>query len=444
MELKPFTCPHCSLTTPRTLKNTRLISCSCLTVSSLDDTGRVEKFKKLRHSIKNFTPDWLKNGCKIEYNLKEYTATGIFSYSATWQEWNANSKRWDIGTSTSREYYFRAENDFELCLMAEEGRFFIRHEITNLDEFTKSKFFDEEMKNIFEKGDFVLSAFIGEDDEPLDEQKYFYQVYSDINGDIIGEGTEEDFRQKKLRFYRKTLLSIFELESLHVKYNPKFAELISEHGKYNFLRKVSGIPALIFLVFWINSYQFKDQYIKAGSSSFKILMKVDENSGQPKSMFSCNLEKEKNYTMLTNCYFSESEGEVEIALSVIKKPENKLINAINCSFYSESGYDNEGSWTESVVTDDFQFKVPESGEYEFIATPLQGYDPTDAKYSKSWTSGNFKVFIHETKVSRWYGLMFLLSIFAWLITQWKWENISVLLGLPIQTPITIIWDYLKK
>jgi hypothetical protein len=415
------------------MEDARIIACSCHTVTSLDEQGRVEKHRKLPHKIQGFTPKWLKPGAQVTYNGEDFTLKSVFSFTTKWNEWDSEDNCWENGTSATREYYFQSTKENELCLIYEDGYFYIREEVKRLDDYTKSRFYEEKNYDIIEHGTYQITAFLGEDDEPLFDLECAYKVMADLNGDLTGEGSATDFQHKKVRFYRKTLLKKAELEGLHAKFNPEYSSLVAERSTYDFWRKVAGIPALIFFALWANTYLADTKDIAQGIANFNIFANVTEKSGTPKSLFTANLSAEQNYILHTNCYFEETQGEVEYALQVLKKPENKLVNAINCTFYIESGYDSDGSWAEFVVTDDFQFHVPETAEYEFIATPMQGFDANDLNYNKNSTSGRFIVDIKETKVSRWYGLMFLLSFFVWLIAQWNYENLGVRIGLPIKS-----------
>jgi hypothetical protein len=420
------------------MEGARLISCNCQTVSSLDENGRVVKHKKLTNVIKGFNPKWLKPEGKLAYNGIDFTVKGVFSYSAKWEEWDVEDSAWLLGTSNTREYYLFSDKEDELCILHEDGCFYIREEVKRIDAYTLSRFYEEKKEDVFEKGTYQLTAFVGEDDEPLDEQQYAYRVLAYVNGDLTGEGTEADFRNKTVCFYQKTLLRKYELDGLHAKFNPEYSKLVVERSNCDFWRKVAGIPALIFFTVWVYTFLAPTQTITTGAMNFSIFENVDKYSGVPKSLCTAKLRQEKNYILYTRCYFSSDDGEIEHTLTVLKKPENKLVNAISCSFYSESGIDSDGSWRESVLTDDFQFRVPESGEYEFIATPLQGYDAADLKFKNSRSSGSFNLHIEETNVSRWYGLLFLLSFFVWLIAQWNWETLGTRIGLPTHSPLNIL------
>jgi hypothetical protein len=426
------------------LENTRLIACKCQTVSSLDKDGRIVKHKKLAHTIHAFKPKWLKPDAMITFNERDFRLYSVFSLDVQWNEWDQESKAWESGKSTTREYYFQDDTGIDLCLINEDDQFYIREEVPNPSSWLVARFFNTKKDSIIEQGTYTLSAFLGEDDEPWEETTYRYQILADLNGDLTGEATAEDFKQNKGRFYRKTYLKNTELEGLWAKFNPEFESLQKEQQNNNFLRKVAAVPMVIFLFMWGFTFYQETKFIAAGEANFSILEKLDETSGKSKSLCTAKLLKEENYILNTRCIFEVDNGEVEIALSVIDKTSGKLINSINCSFFIETGKDNEGYWTEYVLSDDFQFNVPTSGEYEFIATPLQGFDMVNPKYFTNRSEGAFSIKINETKISRWYGLAGLLSLFFWLIYQWKWENLTTTLAITKKSPLNVFWDYLKR
>lgn len=98
---------------------------------------------------------------------------------------------------------------------------------------------------------------------------------------------------------------------------------------------------------------------------------------------------------LKNAPGSSADQNLDVAVDLIDA-NNKIVNSFETDFFIESGYDDEGTWTESESDAKLMLRLDQAGTYRFLIT----YANTSA-YTNS-ISGNLEVSLNKTHVLRYY------------------------------------------
>ncbi|WP_291725461.1 hypothetical protein [Bernardetia sp.] len=122
-----------------------------------------------------------------------------------------------------------------------------------------------------------------------------------------------------------------------------------------------------------------------------------------------------NYNIEWSVQFKSTQNQGMYVVVELLDKEKNVINAVESDFWYESGYDSEGSWTESETSSSKYFKFTEEGDYF-----ARIYAQTDSTYFNSRTGSQavIKFTVNEGALLSRYFLMLsgFLTVVVLLIT----------------------------
>ena len=129
----------------------------------------------------------------------------------------------------------------------------------------------------------------------------------------------------------------------------------------------------------------------------------------------------------------ETNQSIDYSLSLIRVEDATVVGDVALSFYTESGFDSEGSWEENLLHDQFKFQVDKTGKYQIVVAP---------DYENLWQipAASLEIEIRPTAYTvfyLWSGAFFLL---LFLIFQWRRENLIAFANLPHDTILHDIYE----
>lgn len=432
MSLPDIICPNCHTVVNGKVKDLVVFGCSaCDHIFEMDKSNVLQPVAKLPRLIneQKIKPKWLVPGAKIKRAGKVFTLTSVFLHGVDWNEQGSDGL--ESGYSEYLEWYFVAADGSELCLEQtdSEYKFQTREQI----KVTKSHIAKVEGKDLHnwnpDYGAFSLLAFTGQDDEPLDRDRWNYKIVQDGAAQISLEWKTDtppaDWNAHKIKQIRG-----LDLERWKIRTEKEIQEAKEEFEKLDFYRSVFGISTLMMLLFIAYSTMVGGKKMNCDSvwnfsaPSAEILndTSLNINPAQYKRTF-CTMKLEKNrpYCFSSRCSFAGdgSAASADFSIIIVKLPEGRIVNTIEASFFSESGYDDEGSWSESTLSDYFYFRADETAEYEVTAVVAA------KSLSNETRSGVLQITVSPAVLSRYFIAMFLVFALIALVLQWQWEYRSI-------------------
>jgi hypothetical protein len=432
MSLPDITCPNCHTVVNGRVKDSVVFGCSsCHNIFETDTNNALQPVAKLPQAIKrdDIIPKWLVLGAKIKRDGKVFTLSSIFRHGVNWTEQTGDGI--ESGYNEYLEWYFITADGAEFCLEQTDSKYkFQTREQTHV---TKSLIGKAEGKDLHnwnpDYGTFSLLAFQGQDDEPLDRDLWNYKVARDGTSQISIEWKKNtptaDWRAYKLKQIR-----ILELERWSIRTAEEIQEAKEEFENLGFYRSVFGISTLMMFLFILYAAMVGGKKMNCDSvwnfsaPTPAILndTSLNINPAQYKRTFcSMKLEKNRPYCFSSRCSFAGdgSSASADFSINIVKLPEGQIVNTIGASFFSERGYDDEGSWSEATLSDYFYFRADETAEYEVTAV----VEPKSL--SNKSRSGVLQITVSPTVLSRYFIAMFLIFALIALVLQWQWEYRSI-------------------
>lgn len=411
-------CPACGAYTPATLRAPKAFGCmQCGAVYHISDNGTYTREKGLQKIQFQADPDWVVPGAQIEYRGQCFTVQAIYAYRTAWEEWDNEDKKWETGTDDYLECFLTDELGNELFLERNDGypAFFIRSEIPVAPDFLEKL---KNEKNVIERGIWKLSAFEGADDEPLDRSEWKYTVVSHSAGDV----TLEWQTSGEYKAFRHQGVTVTELEQWRVR-TPQAMDTAGVRSRHlNFYRLLFGFTTLIMFLMimatWIGGERAAVDDFWSFSTPFGGVTMIDTQR-QTHTIPVVHLEADKAYSFDLKCQLESSNSDVDFSIYVVRNSDGKVINTIEASFYTESGRDSDGDWTEAVLSDHFYFKSETAGDYSIVMHVLPKAE------GQTGGSGILHLRIYPVMLARYFIVPFLLVALFWLILQWEWEYQSV-------------------
>jgi hypothetical protein len=114
---------------------------------------------------------------------------------------------------------------------------------------------------------------------------------------------------------------------------------------------------------------------------------------------------------------------VDLSVSIVRKRDHAVVSDVDIAFFMESGRDDEGAWTESVLEDELKFQVEESGIYEVFVSP-------DYEDITNIPLCSLTVSITETGYYYYYQIAASGFLLAFLVFQWQREHYVAIANLP--------------
>lgn len=417
--MKPtIVCPACKATFSRYLEAPLVFGCpSCGLPATRNAAGVLEPGLQLPTRVQFYSPEWLKPGARLRWKHKVYTVFSAMVYESKWNEWDAEDNCWEKGTSQSMEWYAIADDDSELCIEYDDKKHFLRENLNWAAPGITDKLASGDKAGWVEYGTFVLKGMVGEDDEPLDTRLYQYAVLNakGHRSDVFVEWPDSDPNTKS--FYTYTHLPPTKLRQMRMSDSAIVENAAASLPRLSFLRYAFGFAALFFLALSIWGLAGQKPLVKSYLNFSNMVQ--DSTFRAPRSLGTFKVEKDHAYAFSASCLFTTPNSGADFSVDIVRLPEGTPVNTIACSFYTESGRDNEGDWTESTLEDDFYFRAAEDGTYELIAY-------ADSQYNEGLgsgaVSGTFRASVAPLLLTRYYLVCMLLMTLVWLIFQWQLEN----------------------
>lgn len=384
---------------------------------------------------------------------KDATANGVYIEkiaSAFWIGDNINIKGVDytiISLAGCKGNYFEWDEDDGKYLGADNYRFievglqdakgFFATMIEDVDGFTISQpvipprscipeetskgdiaFFDLEGKGRkLEQGNYKPTSFVGEFSYKPDVEETTY--YADIR---TNEPNRKGIISVEWQFDNRVVHSVEFFEDTPHEFNSQ-STVIKNETLLDRTKPLVWIKNSVFLFFGL-------------AAAFLVMAMVmglsDENSVFNESFRYSLYEDNQKDSSVSQEFVLEDDGSIyelqfdnapstsadqnlEVAIDVMDV-NNKIVNSFEADFFVESGFDDEGPWTESESEAKLMMRLDQGGTYKFLITY------TNTSTANNSISGSFRVNFYKTYVLRYYvtgfGICLLLGFICMQLEAW--------------------------
>ncbi|MDL5046640.1 hypothetical protein QQ054_11415 [Oscillatoria amoena NRMC-F 0135] len=118
---------------------------------------------------------------------------------------------------------------------------------------------------------------------------------------------------------------------------------------------------------------------------------------------------------LTNAPGTSDDQTLDVVIDVVDA-NNKIVNSFDTDFFIETGYDDEGAWTESEKEATLLLRLDQGGVYRLLITYA------NTSIANNSISGNLDVKLNKTHVLRYYifgfGICLLLGFICMQLEAW--------------------------
>jgi hypothetical protein len=437
-------CLQCQKAIPKCIKNVKIAGCPhCGCVSMMDTGGFWQKYK-------TFTPatelraqkgyQMYSNGKKKPFSIgkdlrfdgKLYTVYAIYVYWVQYQEYDTEDGVWQKDAGFVTEWYARNAEKKDVCLMRDtDEKFYI------VDKMPKNWVSDSQFQDDSKEfGSFELTSFSGTDDEGLDERGHY------IANNFLFESATMPFTKENYKGFNLTLLTASDIKRMQSNAsNVQIrAEEDYENATFYFNLFGAALLAVLGLMLFANtsnwnrndiSNDFTEEIGKGNAVGFEYKLdekwQFDTGLVQTRCAGTFKLKAGKNYLFKAHGEIYESQDkDVDFSVSIIKKDSKETVSEVDIGFFTESGTDDEGRWTENLLDDEFKFQAAESGVYDVFVSP-------DYEDIANTPRCSLTISVTETDYYFFYlwasGAFFL----ALIICQWQREHWAAVANLPFRT-----------
>lgn len=440
--VKQFNCPNCGGSLEVVNARTRYITCHYCG-SELDPTGEQAEMLGQLHDPGQHAPmTFVKLGMEMELNGLHYHVVGRTRWKMDYQE------RWyedgEVGYShetwTYDEWLMLSEEKSMFYLVEDSEGFRISRPVIpttpsiTTDPHKRLNFLGGRPQPIAEIGDKFVEYHEGESTYQIrkNEQAYFC-AYKERSSLFSAQWrTDEDGNRREIEFWedipisKKKVAEAFGLEWSQVQaeygsavagmgsfsspYRDKetLASKITKSKNYRFLGLAMAVGGIVMLGLWIWSgfvdkeivrfekdYKFgvfdRDSTRLIGTQAFEI---TEEQIGKPLQVgFRSTLSPDNSW--------------IYVGVEVVDA-DSIPVQAMEGDFWRESGStyecDDGGCgtyhWSESNLSNSFLFKPQTTGQYRIRVFAIPG-EPIQ---------GKIKLWVEETVLSRYYGIMFFILL----------------------------------
>jgi hypothetical protein len=440
---KTLNCLQCQTAIPQHIKNVKIAGCPhCGCVSTMGTDGFWQKYK-------TFTPlpelrahkgyQMFSNGKRkpfdigkdIRYEGKLHTVYAIYVYFTQFQEYDSEDGVWQNHNGYITEWYAQSADKKPLILMQDtDKKFYIVQKLAK-NWLSDSQYQDDSK----EFGTFELTAFGGTDDEGLDERGHY------ISNNYLFETPVSPMTKDNYKAFNLTLLTASDIKRMQSNANDVQSQAEEDFENISFYRNLfaAALSILFFLALFsdgskwgrndiTNVYTEGDAQKNTVGFEYKLDGKgeVDTTLLKTKRAGTFNLTAGKNYLFTATSHLYYENKDADFTVSIVKKETKETVSEVDIAFFTESGTDDEGKWTENLLEDTFKFQVQESGVYDVFVSP----DYDDIANIPPCT---LSVYITETGFYLFYlwasGAFFL----AFIICQWQREHLAAVANLPYDT-----------
>lgn len=422
----------------------------CHKVFDVNESGTYTEQPAMPKQISRVKPDWFVPGAKVHINDVKYTVISIYCNGVNWQEWDSEAG-WESGYGEYLEWFLVSENGKREMWLEEsdnDNYLNINQEVKiEQDHIAKINSTHDVPSQVKEVGRYSTIAFQGTDDEPVDRSFWNYKKIQGSTGPVSVEW-QDNTPPETWRAYRSNnQVRKLDLDRGRERSPEDLEHFQSQTKELGFLRDIFLGATLVMLGLMIFSFigsnrepvlkhSWRFSQTQLGISTPKHFGQFGQDTTLTKQLPLSQPSKEQfnhefgtvrlqpgtAYRFSADCAFDESNADADFTISMLKMPEGKPVNAIGATFFSETGTDSDGAWTEATLSDYFQFTVEEEGEY-LIEAQLLPQDRTGIGQS-----GLLSVSIRPVMLSRYFIIFFLAVTLCWLILQWRWEYMAIQSG----------------
>jgi hypothetical protein len=422
-------CPQCRKAIPKLIDNVKIAGCPhCGGIAAMGNDGFLRTHKTNAQTsllLETYQEPFIL-GSQMQHDGVNYTVYAIYIYLVKYKELDEEDRNWEHSEGYVTEWYAKNNRgDKRLMVMSDtDDKFYIVYDRAN-NQLTEAY-----KDNFIEEGTFQLTSFAGMDDDALDE-KGFYRVFKN---QLFLEGTQSNFSQNTYKTFFSEAISPSQVKRMHVIEDEQEQEAEADFKNITFYRNLFGIAfsLILCLIFFTSSNNTEGGLGKTQMVSFEYI--VDEKGGfdtiglHPKSAGIFDLKAGKNYQFRARSNVYGTNRSADFSVSIIRQEDKKSVADVDIAFFTESGRDDEGAWTENVLDDAFKFHVDESGKYDVLVSP----DYDDITNIPPCT---LNVSINGTGYYTFYLMTLGFFFLAWVICQWQRENIIAFADLPYDTTL---------
>ncbi len=426
---KTLNCPNCRKPIPIHVDSVKVAGCpECGAASSITEEGYLRK----NHNFNVVTPDYQHPfflGTNINFNGQKFKVYAIYIYYVEYTEWDKEDAKWVNDNGYTTEWYARSITGEEITLVSDtDDKNYIVE--PNLDHFTDA-FIENQAKEI---GTFKVWGFAGSDSETM-QTGGFYRAFE---GDFLLESPNQVFTQGNFDKFHLEWQSPTQIRRMVDIDEANMIVAREEYDNTAFYRNLFGVAWLIILSLLCINSNFTSPTTQNGlAAGFLSKNLQDSSTLKPQFSGNFNLNKGTNYNFYVQCNLSETNRDVDYTVTFVNKADNKPVMAIDMSFYTESGQDNEGYWSENLLEDNFKFQVSKTGNYDVFVAP-------DYDWTSPFVDSSVFITIKETGYSYFYLISGALFLLLWLIFQWRCENIAAYADLNHGTFLHDIVDSMRE
>ncbi len=427
--MQNMNCASCRTPIPKHIYKVAIAGCpQCGMVSTMGVDGYLRTLKTYQKTDNYQEPFLL--GEEIQHNEQHYTVHAIYVYFINYQEWDSEDSAWTTHTGFVTEWYAKTVGNAQLTLMRDvDNAFYTVHRSSN------SQLSEWQIKEKFiEIGTFELNAFVGTDDGALDEKGY----YRCFPNNLMIESGSENYTGNNFKTFVIKPLTPSQVKRMEVIPDTEQEEAEEDFKTTSFYRNVFGIALLFILGLMAFGNANTEGPQKSELLTFENKTddkgRIDTLALRPKSAGIFNLKAGKNYLFSAKSNVYETNKEADFSISIVRKEDAATVSEVDIAFYTESGRDDDGAWTENYLSDEFKFQVDKSGQYEIFASPDYGDLNTIP-------SESLMISIEKTGYNYFYWMAASLLLLVTTIFQWQRENIVAYANLPYST---YLHDFLKQ
>jgi hypothetical protein len=416
-------CPKCRKAIPKLIDNVKIAGCPhCGCSATMGEDGYLRTYKTHSLLAESFQEPFLL-GSQMQYDGVEYSVHAVYIYRADYTELDAEDQTWTGGNGFVTEWYAKNERG-DKCLMVisdTDEKFYIVYDRAN------NQLVEAYKENFIEDGTFELTSFAGTDDEPLDEKGY-YRVFKN---QISLESTQADFDKNASKTFYSKAITPTQVKRMHVIEAEQATEAQADYENTNFYRNLFSIAlALIVCLLFFSTALNTEGVNKSQTVSFEYITledgAFDTTVLRPKLAGVFNLKGGKNYRFSAKSTVVGANTSADFSVSIIRQEDKTSVSEVDIAFFTESGRDDEGDWSEDVLSGEFKFQVDKTGKYEVWVAP----DYDDLLHIPKCS---LSVSINGTGYYTFYLILLGFFFLAWLICQWQLENIIAFANMPHET-----------
>jgi hypothetical protein len=423
---KTLNCPHCRKPIPQFIDYVKIAGCPhCGGIATMGGDSFLRTHKTnvpTSLQLQTYQEPFML-GSQIQYDGVDYTVYAIYIYLVKYKELDAEDGTWVNAESYVTEWYAKSNRDNKrLMVMSDtDEKFYVVYDRAN------NQLVEAYKDNFIEDGTFELTSFAGMDDDALDE-KGFYRVFTN---QLFLESTQRNFDKNASKTFYSKAITPTQVKRMHVIEAEQATEAQADYENTNFYRNLFSIAlALIVCLLFFSTALNTEGINKSQTVSFEYITledgAFDTTVLRPKLAGVFNLKGGKNYRFSAKSTVVGANTSADFSVSIIRQEDKTSVSEVDIAFFTESGRDDEGDWSEDVLSDEFKFQVDKTGKYEVWVTP----DYDDLLHIPKCS---LSVSINGTGYYTFYLMLLGFFFLAWLICQWQLENIIAFANMPHET-----------